>query len=99
MVAILCMADFGTYIKWGVDEASDLSAHIATLPTSDSIDYAEYDDIAITYATYNAMDFGQKPLVENRDELLQIVQRYNNYKVENVRASMPLITLDSVFEA
>lgn len=97
MVAILCIANLGTYIKWGVDEAAALTEHIATFPTNDSIDYAEYDeDIAETYTTYNAMDFWQKPLVENRDKLLSIVSEYNLYKVENVRLLMERITPENV---
>lgn len=96
VAVVLCITNFVVYIKLGVDETEALTQNIATLPTSDEIDYAEYDDeIAETYSKYKGMDFWQKLLIENRDKLLSIVSEYNQYKVENVKAAMELITIEN----
>jgi len=99
VVCLICCINFGTYIKWGMDEVDDLALKINMMPTHEEIDYSEYEyQIEEAYELYSSFDFWQKAMLKNEDRFLNVIAGFNQYRVDNVKAAMDLITLDSVSE-
>ena len=99
VVCLICCINFGTYIKWGMNEVDDLALKINMMPTADEINYSDYEyQIEEAYTLYSSFDFWQKAMLKNEDRFLNVVAGFNQYRVDNVKAAMNLITLDSVSE-
>ena len=99
VVCLICCINFGTYIKWGMDEVDDLALKINMMPTAEEINYSEYEyQIEEAYTLYSSFDFWQKAMLKNEDRFLNVVAGFNQYRVDNVKSAMNLITLDSVSE-
>ena len=99
VVCLICCINFGTYIKWGMDEVDDLALKINMMPRAEEINYSEYEyQIEEAYTLYSSFEFWQKSMLKNEDRFLKVVAGFNQYRVDNVKAAMNLITLDSVSE-
>ena len=96
---IICCFNFGTYIKWGLESVEELTIKANKIPSVEEINYSEYEqEIEDAYAIYSTFDFWQKPLLKNESEFLKVIAGFNQYRVDNVKKAMDLISLDNVSE-
>lgn len=97
VVCLICCINFGTYIKWGMNEVDDLALKINMIPTHNEVDYDKYENqIEEVYDQYSSLDFWQKIVLKNEDRLLNLVAGFNQHKVDKVKSAMNLITLETV---
>lgn len=103
LISILCAiivlgaAGGGIYYKFTLDAIQEVQNYISYLPEGDVTDFAQYDSaISEAYEAYNELPGWQQERVANRDVLLTIVPKYNEYRVNTLRETAALVTTETV---
>lgn len=94
---MLGAAGGGIYYKFTLDAIQEVQNYISYLPEGDVTDFAQYDSaISEAYEAYNELPGWQQERVANRDVLLTIVPKYNEYRVNTLRETAALVTTETV---
>ena len=89
----------GIYYANGMKDVKQTISLIEYIPASGITDFSQYEEIIDeAYGKYDSLKEWQKKKVDNRDILLNILDEYNVYKVEKLRAAADEITPETVGE-
>ena len=95
----ICATNFGLYVKKGVETVDVFNEKISSIIEQDDINYAVNEKLICgSYLEYNDLSFWQKWFVKDKDRYFNIIAGYNEYKTDEVRTAMNLITLENVAE-